>query len=400
MENFIISDILSKPYESGEKTNFQIPLLAPYVTETEEKYLQECIRSGWITSAGKFIELFEQKLKDFTHSPYVVAVSSGTAALHLALKAVGVEKGTFVILPNISFVASVNAVHYCNAEPIFVDINSATWQLDENLLLNFLENECFYTKEQTFHKATLKRISALVLVHNLGNLGNISAIQEICERFNIPLVEDAAEALGAFYKGRHAGTFGKVGILSFNGNKIVTTGGGGAVLTKDEHISKKVRHWANQAKINAEEYYHDEVGYNYRLPNPLAAIGVAQMEKIHFLLEKKKLTRDFYTDILRGKAIWQETLADSQPNYWLFTALFENSHLIAQKLKENSIQTRKLWYPLNRLPMHQNCLYVQKNDFSWKVYEKSLSLPSSVGLQIQDLEKIAKVLEEGLDEKI
>ncbi|WP_448530275.1 LegC family aminotransferase [Raineya sp.] len=392
MENFTISDTISQVYESGEKTTFQIPLLAPYITETESDYVQECIRKGWITTVGEFIEIFEQKIKTYTQSPYVVAVSSGTAALHLALRAVEVEKDTLVILPNISFVASANAIHYCGAEPLFVDIHPATWQLDENLLLKFLENECFYTKEQTFHKATQKRISALVLVHNLGNLGNISAIQEICRAYQIPFVEDAAEALGSFYEGKHAGTFGKVGILSFNGNKIVSTGGGGAVLTNDEDIAKKVRHWANQAKISSEEYYHDEIGYNYRLPNPLAAIGVAQMEKISLFLERKQLIHEFYTNILQGKAIWQDTLPKVEPNHWLFTALFENSATLTQKFKENAIQTRKLWCPLSRLPMHQKAMYVQENDISWKVYEKSLSLPSSVGLQMQDLEKIASVL--------
>lgn len=394
MKNFTISDIiLSQPYEGGEKTSFQIPLLAPYITETESDYVQECIRKGWITTVGEFIEIFEQKIKTYTQSSYVVAVSSGTAALHLALRAIGVERDTLVILPNISFVASANAIHYCGAEPFFIDIHPATWQLDENLLLKFLEKECFYTKEQTFHKASQRRISALVLVHNLGNLGNISAIQEICQAYQIPFVEDAAEALGSFYEGKHAGTFGKIGILSFNGNKIVSTGGGGAVLTNDENISKKVRHWANQAKINSEEYYHDEIGYNYRLPNPLAAIGVAQMEKISLFLEKKRLIHEFYTNILQGKALWQNTLPKVEPNHWLFTALFENSTLLAQKFKESAIQTRKLWYPLNRLPMHQKCEYMQENDFSWKIYEKSLSLPSSVGLQMEDLEKIAKVLE-------
>ncbi len=394
MENFIISDTtLSQSYENREKRTFQIPLLAPYISETESDYVQACIRKGWITTIGEFVDIFEQKIKIYTQSPYVVAVSSGTAALHLALRAVGVEKDTFVILPNISFVASANAIHYCGAEPLFVDICSTTWQLDENLLLKFLEKECFYTKEHTFHKATQKRISALVLVHNLGNLGNISAIEEICQAYQIPLVEDAAEALGSFYEGKHAGTFGKVGILSFNGNKIVSTGSGGAVLTKDKHISEKVRHWANQAKISTEEYYHDEVGYNYRLPNPLAAIGLAQMEKINFFLEKKRLIHEFYANILHSKATWQDTLEKADPNYWLFTALFENSALLAQKFKENAIQTRKLWYPLNRLPMHLKALYVQENDISWQVYEKSLSLPSSVGLQMQDMEKIARVLE-------
>ncbi|MCS6794857.1 MAG: LegC family aminotransferase [Raineya sp.] len=391
MEHFEIPTI--RFLEKTQNQDFQIPLLAPFVTGKEEIYLKKCLQSGWITTTGEFVEAFERKIQDYTQSSYVVAVSSGTAALHLALKAVGVSENSLVILPNISFVASANAIHYCQAEPIFVDISPDTWQLDEQLLLKFLQNECYSKGKHTFHKATQKRISALVLVHNLGNIGNLTEIQKIAENFNIPLVEDAAEALGSFYHQKHAGICSKVGILSFNGNKIVTTGGGGAILTADEKIAQKVRHWANQAKTSKEEYFHDEVGYNYRLPNPLAAIGLAQMESLDFFLARKRYIYNFYTNILFGKAIWQRTLESVEPNYWLFTALFENSSQIAQKLQDKGIQTRKLWYPLNRLPMHKKCLYVQENDISWEIYEKSLSLPSSVGLQENEMEKIAEILQ-------
>lgn len=377
-------------FETLPQTN--IPLLAPYLTGKEVEYLQECLQSGWITTSGKFIKLFEEKLQNYTLSPYVVVVVSGTAALHLALKAVGVTEKSIVLLPNSSFVATANAIHYCNAEPIFIDIHPKTWQIDERLLEKFLQKHCYTKEGKTFYKTNHKPISALIVVHNLGNIGNMQAIIEICQNYSIPLVEDAAEALGSFYKGKHAGTFGEVGILSFNGNKIITTGGGGAVLTKNSEIAQKIRHWANQAKTHPEEYYHDTIGYNYRLSNPLAAIGVAQMESLEFFLQKKKTINTFYHENLSEIADFQDILHETTPNYWLSTALFRQSNSLIQKLKKAGIQTRRLWYPLNRLPMHKNSVYIQEEDYSFEVYQQAISLPSSVSLTETELHKIVQTL--------
>ena len=377
-----------------QKHLFQVPLALPHLAGKEWEYVKNCLDTNWITSVGGYIEEFEAKILDFTHSKHCIAVSSGTAALHLALQAVGVEENTYVLLPNLSFVASANAVRYCCAEPIFVDIRKDTWQLDEKLLERFLQEQCYQEKECTRLKSNKQKIAALMPVHCLGNMPEMNVILEISKKYRIPIIEDAAEALGSFFKQKHAGTFGEVGVLSFNGNKIVTTASGGAVIVEDEKIAKKIRHRANQAKTNTHDYFHDEIGYNYRMANILAAIGVAQMQQIDYFLKQKKIIDKTYKRYLRERATFQEVMPNVSPNFWLFTALFENSEQIAQKLAQEGIQTRKLWYPLNRLPMYQNALYVHEEDITWQVYEKSLSLPSAVSLTEEQIEKIAKLLTE------
>lgn len=377
-----------------QKHLFQIPLALPHLAGKEWEYVKNCINTNWITSAGAYIGEFEEKILAFTSSKYCIAVSSGTAALHLALQASGVEENTCVILPNLSFVASANAVRYCRAELIFIDIRKDTWQLDEKLLERFLQEQCYQEEECTRLKSDGRKIAALMPVHCLGNMPEMNKISEISRKYCIPLVEDAAAAIGSFFAEKHAGTFGRAGIFSFNGNKIITTASGGAIITESEEVANRIRHRANQAKTHTHDYFHDEIGYNYRMPNILAAIGVAQMEKISYFLQQKKIIDSTYKKLLQGLATFQEVMPNVSPNYWLFTALFENSEQIAQKLAQASIQTRKLWYPLNRLPMYQNALYVYEEDITWQVYEKSLSLPSAVSLTEERIEKIASLITE------
>ncbi|MFN3316178.1 MAG: DegT/DnrJ/EryC1/StrS family aminotransferase, partial [Raineya sp.] len=287
---------------------------------------------------------------------------------------------------------SANAVHYCNAEPIFLDIHKDTWQIDENLLDFFLQEQCYQDGETTYLKSSRKRISALMPVHCLGNMPNMDKLLAVAQKYHIPIVEDAAEALGSFFESQHAGTFGEVGVLSFNGNKIITTGSGGAIITDNKEIAEKIRHRANQAKTNTHDYFHDEIGYNYRMANILAAIGVAQMEQLEFFLEKKKQIAQIYKENLQEIATLQAVEPNVSPNYWLFTALFENSGQIAEQLTQKGVQVRKLWYPLNRLPMNRNSLYVHEEDITWQVYEKSLSLPSGASLQVEDVLKICEII--------
>lgn len=375
-----------------QKYAFEIPLALPHLAGKEWEYVKNCLDTNWITSAGAYIEEFEEKIVKFTQSKYCVAVSSGTAALHLALQAVGVGANTCVILPNLSFVASANAIHYCNAKPIFIDIRKDTWQIDENLLEDFLEKHCYQEQGNSYLKSSKEKITALLPVHCLGNMPNMNKLLAISQKYHIPIVEDAAEALGSFFEKHHAGTLGEVGILSFNGNKIITTGSGGAVITNNPEIAEKIRHRANQAKTNLHDYFHDEIGYNYRMANLLAAIGVAQMEQLVAFLEKKQLINQIYKESLQEIATLQAVEPNVSPNYWLFTALFENSEQIAQQLSQRGIQVRKLWYPLNRLPMNRDCLYIQEEDITWQVYEQSLSLPSGVGLQVEDVLKICEII--------
>jgi len=371
---------------------FDIPLVLPHLAGNEWKYIQDCLETNWITSAGKYIPLFEDKVAQYTHSKYAIAVSSGTAALHLALLAIGVERDDVVILPNLSFVASVNSIHYCGAEPLFVDITPDTWQLDITLLEHFLETKCVVENEVCYIKSSKKRIKAILPIHILGNVGDFSVLLALAKKYHLAVVEDAAESLGSFYNNTHTGCWGDVGIVSFNGNKVVTTGGGGMILTQNEQIAQKVRHWANQSKTNTHEYYHDEVGYNYRLINLLAAIGLAQMEQIEFFLKQKEIIYQFYHQHLADKVGFQRVLEGVKPNYWLTTILSEKSRNIQETLEKQGIQTRKLWHPLNRLPMHKNATYITEKDHTWQIYEQSVSLPSGVGLKEEHLEKIVKAI--------
>lgn len=375
-----------------QKHLFRIPLALPHLAGKEWEYVKNCLDTNWITSSGAYIEEFEEKIKNFTQSKHCIAVSSGTAALHLALQTVGVEENTYVILPNLSFVASANAIQYCRAKPIFIDIRKDTWQIDEKILEHFLQEYCYQEQECTFLKSSRKKIAALLPVHCLGNMPAMNQIIAISETYRIPIVEDAAEALGSYFEQKHAATLGKVGIFSFNGNKIVTTASGGAVITDDEKIAKQIRHRANQAKTHTHDYFHDDIGYNYRMANILAAIGVAQMEQIDYFLQQKKIIDTTYKHYLKEIAVFQEVMPDVSPNFWLFTALFENSEQIALKLAQHGIQTRKLWYPLNRLPMYQNALYVHEQDITWQIYAKSLSLPSAVSLTEEQIANITKLL--------
>lgn len=376
--------------------SFNIPLALPHLTGNELKYIQDCLETNWITSVGKYIPLFEHKVAEYTKSKYAIAVSSGTAALHLALLAVGVERNDVVVLPNLSFVASVNAIHYCGAEPLFVDITQDTWQLDSTLLESFLEKDCFIENNSCFIKNSKKRIKAILPVHILGNVGEMQNILTLAQKYHITVVEDAAESLGSFYKNTHTGCLADVGIISFNGNKVVTTGGGGMILTQNEQIAQKVRHWANQSKADLHEYYHDEVGYNYRLINLLAAIGLAQMEQLEHFLKQKEYIYHFYHQNLSEKVTFQKSLSDVKPNNWLTTFLSNQSKTIQEALEKQGIQTRKLWYPLNRLPMHQNATYITENDHTWQIYEQSVSLPSGVGLKEENLKQIVQTILEAI----
>jgi aminotransferase in exopolysaccharide biosynthesis len=376
--------------------SFDIPLASPHLAGNEWKYIQDCLETNWITSVGKYIPLFEDKVAEYTQSKYAVAVSSGTAALHLALLAVGVERNDVVLLPNLSFVASVNAIHYCGAEPLLVDVTQDTWQLDATLLENFLEKECTVEENNCFVKSSKKRIKAILPVHILGNVGEMQKILTLAQKYHLAVVEDAAESLGSFYKNTHTGCLSDVGIISFNGNKVVTTGGGGMILTQNEKIAQKVRHWANQSKADSHEYYHDEVGYNYRLINLLAAIGLAQMEQLEHFLQQKEYIHTFYQQKLSEKLIFQKILNDVKPNYWLTTVLSSRSKNIQESLEKKGVQTRKLWYPLNRLPMYQNATYVTENDYTWQIYEQSVSLPSGVGLKEEHLKKIVETILEAV----
>lgn len=336
---------------------FRVPLCTPNLQGNEEKYVVDCIRSNWITSVGSYIERFEDSVKDVTGAKYAVSVASGTAALHLALQIVGVQAGDYVFVPNITFVASCNAVTYLGAEPILVDICPETWQMNEQIILNFLEKYCIIKEGICIHTPTGRRVSAIMPVHTLGNMCQMDSIMAISKKYNLMVVEDAAEALGATQKItekiRHAGTISHIGVLSFNGNKMVTTGGGGMLLTDNEVFAQKARHLSRQAKTDNFEYSHDEIGYNYPLLNILAAVGLAQMEQLDTFLARKKEIDTFYREKFKNnKNIdFQVVRENTKANNWLFTAVFEEKEDIIKILTDKKIQVRPFWQPMNQQPM-------------------------------------------------
>jgi perosamine synthetase len=260
-----------------------IPLSVPNLAGNEWKYIKECLDTNWVSSVGSYVDRFELLLAEFTGAQYAVATSSGTTALHLSLLLAGVQPGDRVLVPNLTFVASANAVRHAGAEPIFVDVDAGTWQMDLDLVENYLGSE-----------QNRARVSAIMPVHVLGNMVDMKRLLALAARYELPVIEDATESLGTTLGGSAAGTFGLVGCLSFNGNKIITTGGGGMILTNDQSLAQRAKHLSTQAKADPIEFYHDEVGYNYRLVNVLAAMGVAQMEQLPGFLARKAEISAFY----------------------------------------------------------------------------------------------------------
>ncbi len=371
-----------------------IPLSIPHLEGNEWKYVKECLDTGWVSSAGSYVTKFENMVAEFAGVKHGVACVNGTAGLHLTMHMHNVKLGDHLIVPNITFIASANAASYTFANPIFIDVDPNTWQIDLDLLEEFLAENTEKRDELSYLVSTGKPIKAIMPVHVLGNMCDMSRLVEICTRYNILVIEDASESLGSYYKGKHSGGFGKMGVFSFNGNKIVTTGGGGVIVTDDSELAKRAKHLTTQAKANPDTYYHDEIGFNYRLVNVLAAIGVAQMEQLPLFLKQKKWIDSYYKEHLNniGDITFQKVTEGVDPNYWLFTFSSSKQQEILDKLQLENIIARPFWIPMNQLPMFLNNIYVQKNDNSRKVHSNSLSIPSSVNLTEKNLENVVKVI--------
>src|SRR5882757_889611 len=308
--------------ETKSMSNQQmIPLSVPNMAGNEWKYVKDCLDTGWISSVGSYVSQFEQMVADFSGTKYGIAAVNGTAALHIALLMAGVKQDDYVLLPNLTFVASANSIKYAGAEPLLIDADPDLWQMDLDLLEEFLENETDERDGDLIYIKDGRRIGAIMPVHILGNMCDMDRFLKIVKNYPLPIVEDATEALGTKYKGQHAGTFSPLGCFSFNGNKIISTGGGGVIVSNDEALAKKAKHITSTAKASVDEYYHDEVGYNYRLVNVLAAIGVAQMELLPSFIKRKRECVSFYKENLTGVADirFQQELPDVQTNGWLFT---------------------------------------------------------------------------------
>ena len=364
------------------KTEEFILLHAPIFIGNEKKYLNECIDSTFVSSVGEFVDQFENEMAKFTGAKHAIATSNGTAALHIALLMAGVEQYDEVITQPLTFIATVNALSYIGATPVFVDVDKDTLGLSPEKLEHFLIHNTEMVNGNCVNKKTNKKIKAVVPMHTFGFSARIDEIILVCNRFNIVTVEDAAESLGSHYKGQHTGTFGLLGTFSFNGNKTITTGGGGMLVTNDDEIARKAKHITTTAKIpHPWDYEHDMIGYNYRLPNLNAALGCAQMEKLPFILEKKKILSDKYETFFKDKSIqYISGPTESVSNYWLNAVLLKNldeRNRFLKETNENGVMTRPIWKLMNSLTMFKNA---QTGNLDNAKYfeERVINIPSSV----------------------
>lgn len=363
-----------------------IALHEPCFIGNEKKYLLECIDSGFVSSVGEFVTRFEEALKEKTKARFVIATNTGTAALHIALLANGIDENCEVITQSISFVATANAIAYTGAKPVFLDIDENTLSLSPKALEHFLENQTYQKDNLSYNKTTHKLIKACVIMHTFGLSAHIKAIKELCEKYHILLIEDAAEALGSTYENKALGTFGKCGILSFNGNKIITGGCGGAILSDDENLAKLARHLSTTAKIpHPYEYDHDRIAYNYRLCNINAAILLAGLENLELFLENKRELAKIYKDFFKNhdKCKFIDEKSNERSNFWLNTLLFKNENLrniFLEECLKNNIFVRPVWKSLPSLKAFQNC---QSNELinTKKLEKRLINLPSSVRIK-------------------
>ncbi len=380
-----------------------IPLSVPSIKGNEWKYVKECLDTEWVSSAGKYVEKFEDDICNFTDAKYAVACVNGTAALQVALKIVGVAPGDEVIVPTVTFIAAVNVVKYLDAEPIFMDCDEY-YNIDIEKTLQFINEETFFKDGFTFNKKTGKRISAIIPVHIFGNAVDMEQLIPICKERNIKIVEDATESLGTYYskgtlKNRYTGTIGDIGCYSFNGNKIITTGGGGMIVTNNKDYAERARYLTTQAKDDPIRYIHNEIGYNFRLTNIQTALGVAQLEQLPDYIKTKKRNYRIYKreiDKIPGLHL-AETPDYAESNYWFYCLQIDKKKYgkdreeLMDYLSENKIQTRPIWY-LNHLQKPYKDCQNYKIEKAYEMIEKTLNIPCSVNLRKNEIKHIIELL--------
>ena len=359
------------------------PLSVPKFIGNEKKYLNECIDTTFVSSVGKFVDRFENDMAAYTGAKKAVVCVSGTNALHMAMMLVGVKRDDEVLTQALTFIATCNAISYIGAHPVFIDVDKSTMGLSPDALKAWLVKNAEIRNGQCYNKHTGHRVKACVPMHTFGHPVRIEEIAAICAEYHIELVEDAAESIGSKYKGKHTGLFGKVGALSFNGNKTITTGGGGMLLFMDEELGALAKHLTTQAKVpHRWEFKHDHIGYNYRMPNINAALGCAQLEHLDEFIADKRATAAAYADYFKnvdGIDFFTEP-ADSFSNYWLNVVILKNRDTQQQFLQEtndNGVMTRPIWELMNRLPMFEHCELDSLKNTIWFA-DRVVNIPSSV----------------------
>lgn len=384
----IIDEIFNRIKKITSYVGNPVALHEPHFGGNEWTYVKECLDTGWVSSVGKFVDKFEHDLSDFTGAKYVIAAANGTCALHISYLLAGVTAGDEVLVPTLTFVGTINSIRYCGAIPHFIDAEEDSLGIDPIVLDQYLKDITSNKNGNVcFNRLTDRPIRALCVVHTLGHPVDLDLIVEVCQKYNITLIEDAAEALGSYYKGTHVGHSGSLGILSFNGNKIVTTGGGGAILTNDAELAKRAKHITTTAKLpHPWAFEHDQVGYNYRLPNINAALGCAQLEQLRKFLHAKRLLADQYhhvfSDLPGIRFIKEPSYAKS--NYWLNALVLDNSYAnlrdnLLELLNKSGIMIRPLWNLQHTLPMYKDCPHMPL-PVAESLHKRFIIIPSSASL--------------------
>jgi len=381
-----------------------IPLIVPELGGNEWDYVKECLDTNWVSSVGTYVDRFEKLTAERVGTKYAVATVNGTAALHIALMLAGVEANDEVLVSTLTFIAPANAIRYVGAWPVFIDAEPEHWQIDPAKVGEFLEKDCRWDGHLLANRKTGRRVKAIVPVHILGHPVDLDPILEIAEKYSLPVIEDATEGLGARYRGKSLGSFGQSACFSFNGNKIITTGGGGMLVTDDAELAKRAKYLTTQAKDDPIEYVHNEIGYNYRLTNVLAAIGCAQMEQLdRFVQAKRQIAKRYQESLSAIPGIQLPNEAEwAYSTYWMYTVLIDerklgiNARDLLRGLGARRIQARPLWQPIHRSPSH-------RRDVSFLcpvadgLYEKALSLPCSVGLNLDAQDIVIEALKSVID---
>lgn len=381
-----------------------VPLSEPVLRGNEWAYVKECLDTGWVSSVGAYVDRFEREVAAYVGAAHGVAAVNGTSAIHTALLVAGVQPGDEVIVSDLTFVAPVNAIRYCNAVPVFMDADPQTWQMDPAKVESFLREECERRDGVTTNKRTGRRVAAIVPVHILGLSCDITRIVAAAREYGLRIVEDATEALGVRWDGQHLGTFGDLGTFSFNGNKIITTGGGGVIVTNDAASAARAKYLTTQAKDDALEYVHHTVGFNYRLTNVLAAIGCAQLEQLDgFIARKREIAARYDAGVSRLGLAPMPRQPRSQSNYWLYTCLLPAGTSLARRkaviaaLNAARIGARPLWHTIHDLPPFVDCP-AYRIEHSPDLYARAISLPSGAGVSDADVDRSIAALHDSVQE--
>jgi len=388
--------------KSSHVHNTLIPLSVPELRGNEWKYVKQCLDENWVSSAGKYVELFEQKLAEYVGTRYAVATCNGTAALHTALMILGIGKGDEVIIPALTFIATANVVRYVGAAPVFIDSEEETGNIDVNQVEAFIKSECFFKNHRTLiNKKTRNRVRVIIPVHLYGYPAHMDALNELVHRYGITVIEDASEALGSLYHGQSVGSLSTIGCFSFNGNKIITTGGGGMLTTNNHQLARRAKYITTQARDNAKQYHHSEIGYNYRLTNLQAAVGLAQLEKLDDYVDKKRRNALIYSQLLKnieGIHLPQEEKRIFW-NYWMYSIHIDKKQFgiskdeLARCLETKGVQTGNYFVPLSSLPPYRGlCNGTIK--FAKKLHTQGLHLPSSINITKEEQEKISNIIKQ------